>query len=150
MLAHRSLVAFVAGAGAGPAGPNTSSQAMPPPPPKPTAIASLGVGGAAAASRKAAAAAALAALQAAARPPKQLASELTGPAITVTGMTGARVYCQFAKPATAEAAAGQGGGRIRRLGAGGSKGGLLQQPIDELLDILADRRRQVGGQFWLS
>jgi hypothetical protein len=137
----------VAGAGAGPAGPHTSSQAMAPPPPKPTAIASLGAGGAAAASRKGAAAAALAALQAAARPPKQLASELTGPAITVTGMTGARVYCQFAQPAEVEAAAGQGGSRSGGLGPGGSKGSLLQQPMDVLLDMLADRRRRVGGQL---
>lgn len=141
--------AVVAGAGDSTSGPNTSSQAMPPPPPKPTAIASLGVGGAAAASRKAAAAAALAALQAAARPPKQLASELTGPAITVTGMTGARVYCQLAQPTAAEAAAGQGGSRSRGLAADGSRGGLLQQPIDELLDFLANRRRQVGGRPWL-
>lgn len=137
------LCCITSGVRDGPAVPRTASQAMPPPAPKPHAIASLGVGGAAAASRKAAAAAALAALEAASKAPKQLASELTGRAITVTGMNGARVYCQLAQmPAVAAAtlAYGSGSGRAHA----GSRGGLLQTSIDDLLDMLADRRRQVG------
>jgi hypothetical protein len=134
---------YSTGAGDDDSGHQTASQAMPPPPAKPIAIASLGVGGAAAASRQAAAAAALAALQAAALPPRQLVSEVTGPTITVTGSTGARVYCQMAATAAAAAATGT---VSRGLAGSGSRSGLLQQPIGDLLDMLAERRRQVGSQ----
>jgi hypothetical protein len=139
--AHTAAAALAAAAGddGRPAGPRSGSQALPRAAPKPHALASLGVGGAAAASRKAAAAAALAALQAAAAAPKALASELTGRALTVTGTIGARVYCQVTQPRAAAAASGGSS-----AGTGG-RGGLLQQPIDVLLDVLAARRRQVHG-----
>lgn len=115
--------------------PRSGSQAMRRAAPKPHALTSLGVAGAAAASRKAAAAAALAALEASAAAPKALASELTGPALTVTGTTGARVYCQVVRPTAVAASAGSA--------RGGGRSGLLQQSIDVLLDVLAARRRQV-------
>lgn len=118
---------------------------MPPPAPKPQAFASLGVAGAAAAAgRKAAAAAALAALQAAAVAPRQLVTEVKGRAVTVTGTSGARVYCQLAPSVSAGAAAGAGGSARGGVGGGVGGGGLLQQSIDDLMDMLAERRRQVS------
>lgn len=134
----------------------SQDQVPPPPPPKPAALTCLGVGGAAQAGRRAAAAAALAALTAAAVPPRQLASEVRGRAVTVTAATagGARVYCQLvatgAGAGDASAGGAGGGGTnsssrlLRDVGVGGV-GGLLQQPIDDLLEMLAARRRQVRG-----
>lgn len=109
---------------------------------KPTTLKSLGTG-AAAAGRNAAAREALTACVV---PPRQLASAVQGAALTVTGSTGQRVYCQLdaARP-QAETSRPPPGAACRL--SGGSVGGLLAQPLDALLDQLADRRRQVtrGG-----
>uniref|UniRef100_A0A383W5P0 AAA+ ATPase domain-containing protein n=1 Tax=Tetradesmus obliquus TaxID=3088 RepID=A0A383W5P0_TETOB len=107
---------------------------------KPATLESLGMGTAAERQR----AAAMAALQAASVPPRQLASAVQGCSMTVTGSSGQRVYCQLeaARPKgdggapPAAAAGGVGGGVLR----GGR--GLLAQPIEVLLDSLAEKRRQ--------
>jgi hypothetical protein len=111
---------------------------------KPATLESLGTGAAAERQRTAA----LASLQAAAVRPRQLASAVQGACMTVTGSSGQRVYCQLdaARPqgeggaprAVTAAAAAVGGG------VGGVRGrGLLAQPIEALLDQLAEKRRQV-------
>jgi hypothetical protein len=107
---------------------------------KPATLESLGTGAAAERQRTAA----LAAAQASSVRPRQLASAVQGACLTVTGSSGQRVYCQLdaARPkgegALPAAAAGTGT-------AGGVLGGrgLLAQPIEVLLDQLADKRRQV-------
>ncbi|WIA29972.1 hypothetical protein OEZ86_000070 [Tetradesmus obliquus] len=108
---------------------------------KPATLESLGMGTAAERQR----AAAVAALQAASVPPRQLASAVQGCSMTVTGSSGQRVYCQLdaARPKgdggapPAAAAAGVAGSALLRGGRG-----LLAQPIEVLLDSLAEKRRQ--------
>jgi hypothetical protein len=112
---------------------------------KPATLESLGTGAAAERQRTAA----IAAAQAASVPPRQLASAVQGACMTVTGSSGQRVYCQLdtARPK------GEGGAPPAAAAAGGSavgrgvlRGcGLLAQPIEVLLDQLAEKRRQVGG-----
>ncbi|KAF6260458.1 hypothetical protein COO60DRAFT_1637556 [Scenedesmus sp. NREL 46B-D3] len=113
---------------------------------KPATLESLGTGAAAERQRIAA----LAALQAATVQPRQLASAVQGSCMTVTGSSGMRVYCQLdaARPqgqgrqppaAAAAAAAAAGGGAAGGVLRGR---GLLSQPIEVLLDQLAEKRRQ--------
>jgi hypothetical protein len=110
---------------------------------KPATLESLGTGAAAERQRTAA----LASLQAAAVRPRQLASAVQGACMTVTGSSGQRVYCQL------DAARPQGEGGAPRAAAAAAVGvgvgvgvrgvGLLAQPIEALLDQLAEKRRQV-------
>lgn len=106
---------------------------------KPATLASL-AGGLAGRS----AAEVLAALETTAVQPQQYASAVSGFSVTVTGSSGQRVFCQLtaARPQQERAAGAADAASISavlRMTAG-----LLAEPIDVLLERLAERRRLVS------